>query len=123
MRQNYDGIPELTTGRVKAGLEAAAAKEKPAEAIVGKGQKKKSKSSLRKALAVSIKEFPPILVDHALHVHGFDATISTDEVIASAQLLDDLLAALKEAQRVVSEITSSDQSTGYIIAKKRKNRY
>ena len=119
-RQNYDGIPELTTARIKAGLEAVAAKEKPAVPEEGKGSKKKSKSSLRKALAVSIQEFPPILVDHALRVHGFDASISTDEVIASAELLDDLYAALKEAQTVVSDITSSERTKGYIIAKKRK---
>jgi predicted ribosome quality control (RQC) complex YloA/Tae2 family protein len=120
MRQNYNGIPDLTVERIKGALESVVAKEKPTAPESEKAPKKKGGVSLRKAIAVSIKEFPPVLVDHALRVHGFNSSIPIADVIGSVQLLDDLLAALKEAQNVISAITSSEKIIGYIIAKKRK---
>lgn len=120
-RQNYTGIPELTKERVKEALEKAAEKQKERDAQVvgaeGKNKKKKN-DELRKALAVGIPEYPPMLVDHAMRVTGFDSALKPSEVLTSDELLKGVIAALNEAQRTIEEITSKDTATGYIIAKK-----
>ena len=118
-RQNYGGIPPLTKERLHTAL------QKPAEGgenelLVGKKQNKiKTTDALRRALAVSITEFPPMLVDHALRVTEFDANLKPADVIQSEPLLDHLLLSLQEAQKVIQEITSSNIAKGYIIAKKK----
>lgn len=120
-RQNYNGIPELTKERVKGALEKAVVREKEREAQVigaeGKNRKKKN-DALRKALAVSISEFPPMLVDHAMRITGFDSALKPAEVLENDELLEGLIEALKEAQRTIEEIISKETATGYIIAKK-----
>jgi len=115
-RQNYLGVPPLTKERLRAGLQKAA--EKAEDGAVAKKQRKKGGDALRKALAVSITEFPPLLVDHAMKVTDFDSTLKPADVANNDELLDHLLRSLEEAQRVIKEITSSDITTGYIIAKK-----
>jgi predicted ribosome quality control (RQC) complex YloA/Tae2 family protein len=117
-RQNYGGIPPLTKERLQTALQKAA--EKGDDSLVaGKKSKKKSSDTLRKALAVSITEFPPMLVDHAMRVVDFDSTLKPADVLQSEDLLNHLMRSLQEAQRVVQEITGSEVAKGYIIAKKK----
>jgi predicted ribosome quality control (RQC) complex YloA/Tae2 family protein len=117
-RQNYGGIPPLTKERLQNALQKAVDRGDDG-LIAGKKSKKKAADALRRALAVSITEFPPMLVDHALQVTEFDSALKPADVLQSEALLDHLMRSLKEAQRVIQEITSSDVAKGYIIAKKR----
>ncbi|KAF2108673.1 serologically defined colon cancer antigen 1 [Lophiotrema nucula] len=115
LRQNYGGAPELTKERIREGLQKAVDKQQEPSAT-GKKQKKQ-KDLLRKALAVSITECPPLLVDHALHIANYDATLKPDQVLADEALLDQLLDALKNARRISEGITDTDPVKGYILAK------
>jgi predicted ribosome quality control (RQC) complex YloA/Tae2 family protein len=117
-RQNYGGIPPLTNERLQKALERAVERGE-GELVAGKKAKKKGADALRKALAVSITEYPPMLVDHAMRTTGFDSSVKPAEVLQSEPLLDHLMRTLQEAQRVVQEITSSEVSKGYILAKKK----
>ncbi|TAQ83316.1 hypothetical protein B7494_g8360 [Chlorociboria aeruginascens] len=117
-RQNYNGVPDLTRDRLQEALQRAV--ERGDEGLVaGKKPKKKAMDALRKALAVSITEYPPMLVDHAMRVTQFDSMLKPGEVLQNENLLDHLMRSLQEAQQVVQEITSSEVSKGFIIAKKR----
>ena len=114
-RQNYGGVPALSRERVTTALRDTIAKG-PANATAKKS-KTKPGNALRKALATSITEFPPMLVDHALTVTEFDATLLPEQILQDDALVDKLMLALQEAERVVQEITGSDVTTGYIVAK------
>lgn len=116
-RQNFGGIPELTRERLQSALQKAVERGE-SDLVAGKKQKKKGADALRKALAVSITEFPPILVDHSMKVTNFDTTLKPAEVLGTDTLLDHLLQSLQEAKRVVQEITSKDVAQGWIISKK-----
>ncbi|KAJ6443908.1 1-phosphatidylinositol-4,5-bisphosphate phosphodiesterase 1 [Purpureocillium lavendulum] len=117
-RQNYHGIPPMTKGRVQEALELAVQK-----ATVGTSSSKKLKGKpggdLRKSLAVSITELPPVLVDHILQSNKFDTTVKPAEVLANEALLDELIRLLSEARKMVEDITSAPICTGYIFAKQR----
>lgn len=115
-RQNYGGIPDLTKERLKNALQRAV--ERGEQSTIGKQSKKKA-DALRKALAVSITEYPPILVDHAMRATQFDSTLKPAEVLQSEELIGHLLRSLEAAKTVVKEITSSEVAKGYIIAKKK----
>lgn len=116
MRQNYGGVPELTKERVRDALRRAADRQKEPTAS-GKKAKKTTKDALRKALAVSITECPPLLVDHALHVASFDSSLRPEQVLADEGLLDKLLTVLHNARKIAEDITIPDQIKGYILAK------
>lgn len=116
-RQNYNGTPALTKERLEEALQKAVSRGE-IDLVAGKKQKKKGADALRKALAVSITEFPPILVDHAMRITNFDYTLKPADVLETPKLLDDLLQSLEEAQRVVKAITSSEVTKGYIISKR-----
>ena len=118
-RQNYGGISPLTKERLQNALQIAVDKADDGF-IAGKKQKKAATDALRKALAVSVTEYPPLLVDHSMRVTGFDATLKPAEVLSSESLVEQLMLALDEAKRVVLEITSSETAKGYIIAKRGK---
>ena len=116
-RQNYAGVPPLTNERVREGLQKAIDRQAEEAQKPGKKIKKKSGDALRKALAVTTTEFPPILLDHALYVTGYDRETAPEQVVASDEALERLLESLRECRRVVEEITSKDIATGYILAK------
>jgi predicted ribosome quality control (RQC) complex YloA/Tae2 family protein len=120
LRQNYDGVPPLTKQRVKDGLQKAIQRQQDEAQNPGKKVKKKSGDALRKALAVTTTEFPPILLDHALYTTGYDREAQPEDVVASEELLDKLLVGLQEAQKVVTDITSAETVKGYILAKRGK---
>ncbi|KAE8870995.1 hypothetical protein PTNB29_01339 [Pyrenophora teres f. teres] len=117
IRQNYGGAPELTKERVRQALQKAVDRQQNQPEATGKKAKKASKDSLRKALAVSITECPPLLVDHALHVANFDSTLKPEEVIADDSLMEKLVSVLQDARKITDEITTADQIKGYILAK------
>jgi predicted ribosome quality control (RQC) complex YloA/Tae2 family protein len=118
-RQNYGGIPPLTKERLQEALQKAVDRGDNG-LVAGKKSKKKATDALRKALAVSITEYPPMLVDHAMRVTDFDSKLKPAEVLGNEALLDHLMRSLQEAQRVVQEITSSEVAKGYILAKKKE---
>ncbi|KAF2747101.1 hypothetical protein M011DRAFT_403265 [Sporormia fimetaria CBS 119925] len=116
LRQNYGGIPDLTKERVRAGLQKAVDKQQ--EAVnPGKKNKKANKDALRKALAISITECPPFLVDHAFHVSNVDSSLKPEEVLADDALLEKVLVALKQAKQLSESILEADPIKGYILAK------
>ncbi|OTA91358.1 hypothetical protein M434DRAFT_397283 [Hypoxylon sp. CO27-5] len=115
-RLNYGGVPDLTTGRVRDALQTTIQKA-AAAAAKGKKPTKKPGDELRRGLATTITELPPILVDHAMRVTGFDSTVQPSTVLENEGLLDYLLQSLGEARKVVQEVTSSDTCKGYILAK------
>ncbi|KAF9696424.1 hypothetical protein EKO04_005365 [Ascochyta lentis] len=117
LRQNYSGIPELTKERIRQGLQKAVDRQQEQPAANAKKAKKAGKDALRKALATSITELPPLLVDHALHVASYDSTLKPEQVLADEGLLDGLLKVLQDALRITEEITEPDQVKGYILAK------
>ncbi|KAF2134900.1 hypothetical protein P153DRAFT_329751 [Dothidotthia symphoricarpi CBS 119687] len=117
LRQNYGGIPELTKDRIRSSLQKAVDRQEAQPAAAGKKAKKSTKDMLRKALAVSITECPPLLVDHALHINSFDSTLKPDQVLADEELLEKLLLVLQDARKITEDITNQDQVKGYILAK------
>ncbi|RBQ74575.1 hypothetical protein VDGD_01745 [Verticillium dahliae] len=117
-RQNFGGVPPLTRERLQDALRVMAAKAANAPTT---GKKKvKPGDQLRKGLATTITELPPMLVDHAFQVTGFDPTKTPAELLDSDALLDSLLHALTVARKVVEDATSSATTTGYVIAKYRQ---
>uniref|UniRef100_A0A2D3UN01 Ribosome quality control complex subunit 2 n=1 Tax=Ramularia collo-cygni TaxID=112498 RepID=A0A2D3UN01_9PEZI len=118
LRQNYNGIPALTKERLRDGLQKAVLRQQE-EALRtgGKKMKKKAGDALRRALAVTTTEFPPILIDHVLHLSGVDRELQPDQVLASDELLETILHALEKANGVIKDITRDEVATGYILAK------
>ena len=121
-RQNYNGTPLLTKERVRDGLQTANDRAQGDSTVPTKKSKKKSGGALRKAMATSLNEFPPILIDHALQIKGLDPNTSVEEVLKDDSTLERLMEALGEAQKVISDITNSSISKGYIIAKPIKSK-
>ncbi|KAI2639271.1 fibronectin-binding protein A N-terminus-domain-containing protein [Xylaria nigripes] len=119
-RQNYGGVPPLTKARLKEALQTII--EKNAESTQsGKKVKKKPGDELRKGLAVTINELPPVLLDHAMKVSGFDSTVQPATVRDDEALLDQLLRSLEGARSLVQDITRNDACSGYIFAKSRSS--
>lgn len=119
-RQNYSGVPMLTRGRVLAGLRNAVSRINDEGCTYTKKPKKKTGDALRKALSTTLNEFPPMLIDHAFCVTGFNSNTAAEEVLMDDALSEKLMLALKEAQRVINEVTRSDSCKGYIITKRTK---
>lgn len=121
-RQNYRGVPALTKERVRTALETTIKRAEAAETSTKKKQKRKPGDELRRGLATTLEEFPPIVVDHAFAVTGFEPTSKPAEVLENEALFDSLFNALEEARRVVDGVTSSATCKGYIIAKRRESK-
>ncbi|KAH8171712.1 ribosome quality control complex subunit 2 [Sarocladium implicatum] len=117
-RQNYKGIPPLTKERVRSALQAGVDKAS-ANAAVSKKIKVKAGADLRRTLAISITELPPVLVENTLQEAGFETTLSLSDILADEPLLDQLVELLIKARGVVEDIISPDVCVGYIFAKKR----
>lgn len=113
-RQNYGGVPPLTKERVKDALKVAIEKEKTAQL-----KKPKPGAALRKGLAITITEVPPVLSDHVLLANGFDTTANLEDILAAEDKVDQLLMALQQGRELVDEAGSPGPRTGYIIAKSR----
>ena len=122
-RQNYGGVRALSKDRVKEGLKNASEKAKADEAA-GKKQKKKSKpgDALRKALAVTLTELPPMLLEHALIKNNFPSSTPIENVLKDEGLLDSLLEVINDAKEIVDQTTAADVAKGYIVAKVTKSK-
>ncbi|OQO11630.1 hypothetical protein B0A48_03357 [Cryoendolithus antarcticus] len=116
LRQNFDGVPELTEERVRVGLQKA--QERQALEAKKPGKKRKGGDALRKALATTT-EFPPVLLDHVLEGGGFGRESTVDEVLGDEAVLGRLMGCLREAGEVVREIMSKDVAKGYILARRK----
>ena len=119
-RQNYHGVPAITQERVKRSLERAV--ETSGELVQTSSKRaKKPENALRKALAFSLNELPPLVIDYALQVAHFDPKTPTQEVLRDSSLMDKLINALKGGQNLVKQITKHEICRGYIIAKPAKS--
>ncbi|SZF03596.1 unnamed protein product [Blumeria hordei] len=116
-RQNYKKTPTLDKQRVYDALVDATKKEN-IEDLRGK-KPKKELNSLRNALAFSLTEIPPVLIEHCMEVSEFDSKIAPSDVLQSETLLDHLTGSLKQAQLIINEATSENVVKGYIVAKKK----
>ncbi|KAJ3499255.1 hypothetical protein NLG97_g475 [Lecanicillium saksenae] len=116
-RQNFLGIPALSQDRVRVALAAAVEKASGAKANPSKSAQKHG-DVLRKCLAVSITELPPILIDHILQANNFDTSLKLETILEDATLLSNLTENLRKARQLVESITSSTTCAGYIFAKK-----
>lgn len=116
-RQNINGIPPLTEERVRNVLQKSFVKSDEDTMATTKKTMKKTGDSLRKALATSLNEFPPMLIEHALRVANFNPSIGVDDVLKDETLLHKLMLVLQEAQRVIDSTMSMPTPKGYIIAK------
>lgn len=115
-RQNYNGVPDLTEERVRDGLQKAVDRAN-GDITVTKKLKNKPGDAVRKALATSLTEFPPMLIDHALRVAHFDPSTRVEDVLNDDNILHRLMPVLGEAKKVVDGIMSITSPKGYIIAK------
>jgi predicted ribosome quality control (RQC) complex YloA/Tae2 family protein len=120
LRQNYGGVPELTKERLREGLGKAVERQREEANKPGKKQKQRKGDSLRKALAVTTTEFPPVLIEHVLLKGGFARETLPEVVIEDEELLGKLMGCLEKAGELLKEITSAEVAKGYIVAK-RKN--
>ncbi|KAI4121925.1 MAG: hypothetical protein LQ338_006089, partial [Usnochroma carphineum] len=119
-RQNYGGIPDLTGARVRFALQKAL--DKAGGDYAASTKKRKSADALRKALAGSMSEFPPMLIEHALRATGFDISKPISNVLDDEGLINDIVVALQEAQKIDKSITATESSKGYIFAKAKPDR-
>ncbi|KAL8707472.1 MAG: hypothetical protein Q9220_007504 [cf. Caloplaca sp. 1 TL-2023] len=121
-RQNYKGTPELTKGRLQAALQKGIDKSDEGEVTQSKKKKKKESGDiLRKVLSGSMSEFPPMLIDHALRLTGFDSSKPITEVVKDEELTERLLYALQEAQATSERVIAGEAPKGYIFARDRLN--
>ncbi|KAL8963629.1 MAG: hypothetical protein Q9193_000122 [Seirophora villosa] len=116
-RQNYGGVPDTTNTRVRTALQKALDKAGGDAAATNKN--KKPGVALRKALAGSMSEFPPMLIEHALRSTGFDVSKPIADLLNDEKLVDDVVVALQEAQRIDKSIAVAESTKGYIFAKAR----
>lgn len=114
-RLNFGGVPPLTKERLRDALKITVERAEAPQAA-GKKAKKKGED-LRRGLATTITELPPMLVDHAFKLTDFDPATKPTQVLESEDLLDALFLSLEKARGIVEAITSSPTSKGYIIAK------
>jgi predicted ribosome quality control (RQC) complex YloA/Tae2 family protein len=119
-RQNYPITPPLTKDRVRAGLQTAVDRAAIA-AAAGKKTKSKPGDELRKSLATTITELPPMVVEHAFELANFKSSTKPAEILQNEDLLEALFKATLEARRLVEEATSAERCKGYIFAKLRPN--
>ena len=119
-RQNYSGVPELTSERVRAALQKAL--DKVGQDDTAPAKKKKTGDALRKALAASMSEFPPILIDHVLRSTGFDISKPITSILGEDGLINHLVDALQQAQHIIKQVTAHEFTKGYIYAKVRHTR-
>ncbi|PYH96057.1 hypothetical protein BO71DRAFT_448917 [Aspergillus ellipticus CBS 707.79] len=115
-KQNYHGIPDITLERVRDTVEKAKAlfaKEDGAP----KKTKKKNVDVLRKALSQGFPEYPPLLLDHAFAVKGFDPATPLDRVLGDEALLQQVMGVLEEARSEDVKLSVVKNHPGYIVAK------
>ncbi|PGH36529.1 tRNA threonylcarbamoyladenosine biosynthesis protein [[Emmonsia] crescens] len=118
-KQNYNGAPPLSIERLKDTLQKAKdAAGAPAEAAGNnKRAKKKQAEALRRAVSLGFPEYPPLLLEHAFHVTGFDTSLKPEQVLEDNKLMEKLMLALVEAENVNSSLSAAEDTPGYIVSK------
>ena len=117
-KQNYEGIPPLSMERMKDSLLKAKEKEQSSQAAPKmKKPKNKQANVLRQALSMGFPEFPPLLLDHAFEIAGYDSTLRPGQILEDEALLESLMRVLQEAENVDRQLSTAETPTGYIIAK------
>ena len=116
-RQNYHGVAPLTRDRVRSGIQNAIIKLDSAPPEASKKAKRKPGEALRQAIAASVTEFSPMLVEHSLYATGFDTSINPKTILEDDSILDGVMRAMEEAQRLMSHLATTGRNEGYIIAK------
>ena len=117
-RQNYAGVPPLSTDRVRDSLKKAISKGSAGGPT--KKQKKKPGDALIRALVPSFSEYPSILIDHSIRAKGFDPAIPLEDIVQDNNKVEELFAVLDVAKSTTEEITALESSQGFIIAKPAK---
>ncbi|KAK2762857.1 hypothetical protein FQN54_001032 [Arachnomyces sp. PD_36] len=116
-KQNYDGIPPLSPERVKDTLRQAKEKEQQNKGATAKKPKNKSANVIRQALSLGFPEFPPLLLEHAFETVGCDSTFGLDQALEDLKFQEQLMLVLQEAENVNHRLSTTDNPTGYIVAK------
>jgi hypothetical protein len=73
--------------------------------------------NLKKVLSSKFSRFNPTLIEHCLFVGGIPASSKVEDVLKDQELVDRVVAAMQEAQRIVNEVSTSGNVKGYIISK------
>ena len=120
-RQNYPEGSNLTGERLRDSLQRAIDDAGDDTKTLGKQAKVAKNHTLRKALVTSLKEFSPLLVDHALRLARFDSSVTVRDILTEDALFSRLLLALLEAPKIIDDIMKTNNPKGYIIAKIRKS--
>ena len=120
-RQNVRGSSDLTDDRLRDSLQRAIDDVNDDKKTPGKDIQVVKNYGLRKALVTSLKEFSPLLIDHALRVANFDSSTKVKDILTDHALFSRLLLALVEARKIIEDLTKSSTPKGYIIAKARKS--
>ncbi|KAJ6051793.1 uncharacterized protein N7446_006429 [Penicillium canescens] len=115
-KQNYNGVPDVTTDRITQTLEKAQALFSQ-EGFAPKKSKKKGTEALRKALSQGFPEYPPLLMDHVFAVKEFDTATPLDQVLGNPDILQKVKEVLEEAERISKSFDTGDSHPGYIVAK------
>ncbi len=119
-RQNYGGVPQFTRERLRSALEVADKKAASTAALPGgKKARKKAADELRRGLATTLNELPPVLIDHAFRSADFDASARPADVLQDDQLFNGLFKSLEQARSIVDGIAKTPTCPGYIFAKRR----
>ena len=120
-RQNYHGVPALTRQRLVDALRKAVDKGENELPAQKKRSRKTQEDTVRKALSVSLSEFPPMLIDHAMRLNDFSTDIRPQHVLESESVLDELMHTLTVAQEIIKDVTKFQVCKGFIIAKASKS--
>jgi len=114
----------LSTEEVEEALAPLEEPGKKGKTKLGQGKKfkrKRGEDSLKRVLSSRIPEFSPALIEHALCIVGVDPEARVEDVLKDDTLIDKVLEAFVEAQKVIEEVTNKTaKAKGYIVAKQRK---
>jgi len=126
-KQNYSGVPPVTTDRITSTLKTQAEKFQTAQETGGKKAKRhKGGDDLRKALSIGFPEFPPHLLEHVFTIAGLHVSTKLEDVLASEELLAKVETALSEAGDICRSLDATCQDgnpkKGYIIAKVKESK-
>ncbi|WEW57997.1 hypothetical protein PRK78_003464 [Emydomyces testavorans] len=121
-KQNYGGVPPLSVDRLKDALEKARDRDAAQPEATTKRAKRKQEEALRRALSLGFPEYPPLLLEHALHVRGFESGLRPDQCLETDARIDGLMHVLQEAEKISNELSTTEQTRGYIITRKEEKK-
>lgn len=121
-----EALESVAAQAAEAKEEEAAAVE-PTPTVTKKGKagakkqfkksKKKVEMNLKKVLSSKFSRFNPTLIEHCLFINDIPANSKVEDVLKDQALVDKVVSAMQEAQRVVNEVSKSSSVKGYIVAK------